>query len=442
MLNNPIFKSFALANRGTGKGVTDANAGKSSGIAETNSVFGLFDSTGPLGTTAADKSGAAAPADIAGNAGETSPPFGAAASIRDREVQQTLFGLALKQSTSTPSLSVDDTADHVINAAESTDVAFSVSGLAAGVTGAVTFTDSSNHQVVANVGGNGTYSANLSGLSDGAIASSLSVGGPIGSQTTAAGNVVSLDTDSGLNPTLSVNAADPTNVKFTVSGLESDYSGTVTFTDATGKSDVVPIGSNGNYSANLSNLANGSLTYLMTVSDPAGNMINVDPSVTLGPSGYADGAVNAPAGTPQFANLLNGYAVRPPWQVAGVDYQLACPLVRLLKDPTIAANLPAGVAIDATHHVIYCDRETTSPSTDLILVFTADGGLALANSGGDWDCYRKLQFRGGTNVSPLPYSNVPGSRTRSISLLIQSWRQRQFGHALDDAIVYSQGTGT
>ena len=33
-----------------------------------------------------------------------------------------------------------------------------------------------------------------------------------------------------INPTLSVNAANPADVIFTVSGLESGYSGTVTFT--------------------------------------------------------------------------------------------------------------------------------------------------------------------------------------------------------------------
>ena len=89
----------------------------------------------------------------------------------------------------------------------------------------------------------------------------------------------------------------------------------MTFTDTTGKSDVVPIGSDGTYSANLSNLTNGTLTYVMTVTNPAGNVITVDPTATLG-----DGSANAPAGTPQLPNLLNGYAVRPPWEVAGVDY--------------------------------------------------------------------------------------------------------------------------
>jgi hypothetical protein len=33
-----------------------------------------------------------------------------------------------------------------------------------------------------------------------------------------------------------------------------------------------------------------------------------------------DGSANAPAGSPQVPNLLTGYAIRPPWEVAGADY--------------------------------------------------------------------------------------------------------------------------
>jgi hypothetical protein len=33
-----------------------------------------------------------------------------------------------------------------------------------------------------------------------------------------------------------------------------------------------------------------------------------------------DGGANAPTGAPQFPMLLSNYAVRPPWQIAGVDY--------------------------------------------------------------------------------------------------------------------------
>ena len=116
------------------------------------------------------------------------------------------------------------------------------------------------------------------------------------------------------------------HVTFTVSGLEPDYSGTVTFTDASGTQDVVPIKSNGAYSANLSNLTNGTITYLLSVSNPAGNVITVDPPLNLG-----DGSANAPAGTPQLPTLLNGYAVRPSWNVAGVDYYVGVPTGTVLK---------------------------------------------------------------------------------------------------------------
>ena len=136
---------------------------------------------------------------------------------------------------------------------------------------------------------NGNSSSDVSSGAD-KIASS-----PAGQSPGSSAEAASLN----LKPAISVNAANPADVSFTVSGLASDYSGTVTFTDTTGESDVVPIGSNGNYSANLSNLANGTVTYLMTVTDPAGKVITVDPTATLG-----DGSANAPAGTPQLPNLL------------------------------------------------------------------------------------------------------------------------------------------
>ena len=179
-------------------------------------------------------------------------------------------------------LIVNDTADHVINATESTAVTFTVSGLESGEAGTVTFTDASNHHVFVGVDGSGTYSANLSALTDGQITSSLSAADVAGNSATASGNTVSLDTDSALTPSLSVDATIPSHVTFTVSGLEGDETGTVTFTDSSGSQDVVPIGSNGAYSANLSNLTDGTITYLMRVTDPAGNVTTVDPPLNLG----------------------------------------------------------------------------------------------------------------------------------------------------------------
>ena len=54
-----------------------------------------------------------------------------------------------------------------------------------------------------------------------------------------------------------------------------------------------------------------------------------------------------------MASLLSGYSVRPAWQVAGVDYAVGVPTNITLKDPTVAANLPSGISIDATNHVVH-----------------------------------------------------------------------------------------
>ena len=194
-----------------------------------------------------------------------------------------------------------------------------------------------------------------------------------------------------MTPAISVNAANPTDVRFTVSGLASDYSGTVTFTDATGKTDVVPIGGNGTYSANLSNLANGTLTYLMTVSDPAGNVINVDPTVTLG-----DGSANAAAGTSQYPSLFTGYAVRPSWQVAGVDYAVGVPSGTVLKNPATISM--AGVSVNTSTHVIsITGNNVTLDGYD----FSLNGGWQVSISGMNAtvkDSYFKI---GANNLQPI-----------------------------------------
>lgn len=46
-----------------------------------------------------------------------------------------------------------------------------------------------------------------------------------------------------------------------------------------------------------------------------------------------DGRLNAPTGTPQFADLLDGVNFRPPWQVAGVDYRVGIRTGVVLASP-------------------------------------------------------------------------------------------------------------
>ena len=247
---------------------------------------------------------------------------------------------ASSASTGVPKILVDDTIDHLVNAAEAPSVEFTVSGLAAGASGTVSFTDAAHHEVTVEVAGNGQFAADLSSLTDGTVTSSLSVTDVANHTLSVSGNSVSLDTDKDLHPTLSVDASNPAHVTFSIAGLEGDEHGTMTFTDSLGHQAVVDVGSNGNYTTSLSSLAVGKVSYLLTETDPAGNAISIDPPVLLG----GDGSAGAPGGAAQLPHLLDSYATRPSWQVAGVDYAVGVNQGVTLKIPT-AGNLPPGVTL-------------------------------------------------------------------------------------------------
>ena len=54
---------------------------------------------------------------------------------------------------------------------------------------------------------------------------------------------------------------------------------------------------------------------------------------------FDDGSGNASVGTPLLPGLLAGYAARPAWMVAGVDYAVGVPTSTALMNPaTIAAS--------------------------------------------------------------------------------------------------------
>ena len=275
---------------------------------------------------------------------------------------------------------------------------------------------------------NQNYSADPSRLRYETISSSHSATDPAGRGTSIIGNGVSPATDSELNPTLSVNAANPGDVIITVSNLESGYAGTVTFTDATGKSDVVPIGSNGTYSANLSNLTDGTLTYVMTVSNAAGNTITVDPTATLG-----DGSANAPAGTPPLPNLLNGYAHRAPWEVAGVDYAVGVPSGTVLQNPSTISM--AGVSVNtSTHTVTVFGNNVTLNGYD----FSLNGGWQVYISGASNTVIENCNFSvGSNNLVPIQ------SSSSASNLTVQDCTFNGGGaSATESAQIYFLGSGT
>lgn len=67
---------------------------------------------------------------------------------------------------------------------------------------------------------------------------------------------------------------------------------------------------------------------------------------------YADGCSGAPAGTSQYPNMLGGYAARPPWNVAGVDYPVGIPAGTVLT-PWRSASV-ANVSFDLASGQINC----------------------------------------------------------------------------------------
>src|SRR6185437_5111898 len=140
LLSAPVIKFFSQAGRPPGKGTaTDADNWELGGSAAANSFISVFDGNTLLGTTTADATGAwifetaiesisaftAVATDAAGNTSPVSLPFNVAGNAHQAKTRQGLFALAMMPPlTSAPSLAVADTADHIINATESTDVAF------------------------------------------------------------------------------------------------------------------------------------------------------------------------------------------------------------------------------------------------------------------------------------------------------------------------------
>jgi len=122
-------------------------------------------------------------------------------------------------------------------------------------------------------------------------------------------------------------------------------------------------------------------------------------NVTMTATQSADGSAGAPAGTPQYAGLLNGYVARPPWNVAGVDYHVGIdrtlyPTNASLKAPS-TATLPAGVTRNISNH-------TFSLSGNGAVVdgfdFSLDGGWMASIDGANCTI-SNCNFKVGSNNS-------------------------------------------
>src|SRR5437588_1245279 len=106
----------------------------------------------------------------------------------------------------------------------------------------------------------------------------------------------------------------------------------------------------------------------------------------------ADGLANAPASTPQMSTLLNDYAVRPTWNVAGVDYAVGYASGTTLKNPSTISM--AGVSVDSVNHTI---NVTGSNVTLDGYDFSLNGGWFVSVNSGNNDIIENSKFVVGSN---------------------------------------------
>src|SRR6516164_269530 len=175
-----------------------------------------------------------------------------------------------------------------IGAVGAGQVAFTISGLETDDSGTLTFSDQAGQAVDSQ--GHPISTVNLSSLSDGTITSSLAVSDTAGNQFSASGNAVPLEQKLGEHTSVLVNGGSTTpigfagagQVAFTISGLASDDSGALTFSDQAGHTvvvqivngTVVPGPHNTATTVDLSSLSDGTITSSLLATDPAGNQFN------------------------------------------------------------------------------------------------------------------------------------------------------------------------
>ena len=202
----------------------------------------------------------------------------------------------------TPSLTINN-GGQFVGAAGAGSVAFSVSNLDDDESGTLTFSDGSGHtltlQVVQGITlsdrfqiNNSPVSAvNLSNFNDGTITATLSVTDSAGNGETVTNSSVTLDEDTGEQAALKltvtstdVGTAGETTVPFTISGLDPEDSGTVTFTSSNGKTNVSVnvTGGQTSYTADISSLADGKITSSLQLNpDSAGNTFSSVAGTTI-----------------------------------------------------------------------------------------------------------------------------------------------------------------
>lgn len=98
-------------------------------------------------------------------------------------------------------------------------------------------------------------------------------------------------------------------------------------------------------------------------------------------NGFADGVSGAPTGTPQLPSLLSGYAVRPPWNVAGVDYRVGINTGVTLLDPATISTSAGAIQRVGTDHIVLSGNGTVLDGYDLSLTTVGNTGFFVSVTG-------------------------------------------------------------
>lgn len=113
---------------------------------------------------------------------------------------------------------------------------------------------------------------------------------------------------------------------------------------------------------------------------------------------YPDGYAGAPATPAQFPGMLSGYAKRPPWHVAGVDYGVGPPANQVYKTPGVDA-MPSGASYNSgTHNITVSAANVVLDGWDM----TVSGGIQVVGSGACSNItISNCKFLVGANTNPF-----------------------------------------
>ena len=211
----------------------------------------------------------------------------------------------------------------------------------------------------AHVGANGDWTFTKSALSDGShtfTATDVNASGQ--SSVASSALAVTIDTHAPAAPTIDAFSQSGSSIGSTTSVSDlvlkgtAEAGSTIKVFDGSTQIGTATANSSGAWSLDTGALGTGLQQFTATATDVAGNTSTSSSPLGVTIAGSTSSGQTGATGTPQLPDLFGGYSVRPPWQVAGVDYAVGVPAGTALKDPSVAGNLPPGVTLDTVNHVV------------------------------------------------------------------------------------------